>query len=96
MLHNNSIIVAFDVDGTLIEQVGEKSDTPRYAIINLFNSYKNLGCKMVIWSGGGFDYAERWAQKLGLDATIMVKGSFIPDIAFDDCEVTLGKVNIQV
>ena len=28
--------VAFDVDGTLIHQVGEAEDTPRYDIIALF------------------------------------------------------------
>ena len=95
-LHNNKIIVAFDCDGTLIEQVGDKADTPRYAVINMFKSYQNLGCEMVIWSGGGYDYAKRWAEKLGLDARISVKGSFTPHIAIDDCEVTLGIVNIQV
>jgi hydroxymethylpyrimidine pyrophosphatase-like HAD family hydrolase len=93
---NNAITVAFDVDGTLIEQVGEKEDTPRYSVINIFHTYKNLGCQMYVWSGGGFDYAKRWAERLGLEATIAVKGSFVPDIAFDDLEVELGKVNIQV
>lgn len=94
--HNKTIKVAFDVDGTLIEQVGDKADTPRYSVISLFKSYQNLGCEMYIWSGGGVDYAAHWARKLGLDAIIVVKGSFVPDIAFDDCEITLGKTNIQV
>ena len=88
--------IAFDVDGTLIHQVGEKEDTPRYDIIEMFHMFKNLGWDMYIWSGGGFDYAKRWSEKLGLDATIAVKGSFKPEIAVDDLEVTLGKVNIKV
>ena len=88
--------IAFDVDGTLIHQVGEAEDTPRYDIIGQFLFYQSLGYTMYIWSGGGFSYAERWAQKLGLKATIMEKGSFKPDIAFDDMNVNLGKVNIRV
>lgn len=88
--------ICFDVDGTLIHQVGEKEDTPRYDVIEMFRMFKNLGWHMVIWSGGGFDYAKRWSEKLGLDAEIRIKGSFIPDIAVDDCEVELGKVNIKV
>jgi len=88
--------VAFDVDGTLIHQVGKSEDTPRYDIIALFHAYEKLGCKMFIWSGGGVDYAERWSQKLGLEAEIVEKGSFKPDLAFDDMNVNLGKVNIRV
>jgi phosphoserine phosphatase len=88
--------IAFDVDGTLIHQVGEKEDTPRYDIIQMFKMFKNLGWEMYIWSGGGVDYARRWSERLGLDATVVAKGSFQPDIAVDDLEVELGKVNIRV
>lgn len=88
--------IAFDVDGTLIHQVGEKEDTPRYDVIELFRAFKNLGNDMYIWSGGGPDYAKRWAEKLGLDATIVVKGSFRPDICFDDMETDLAKVDVRV
>jgi len=90
------MIVAFDVDGTLIYQVGEYVDTPRYDVIQMFELFQKFGCEMVIWSGSGMDYAERWAQKLGLDAKILAKGSITPDIALDDMEVELGKVNIKV
>ena len=52
---------------------------------------------MIIWSGGGEDYAARWGQKLGLEATYHFKdGSIVPDIAFDDEDVKLGKINIRV
>lgn len=88
--------VAFDVDGTLIHLIGEKADTPRYEIINFYHLLEKFGCKMYIWSGGGNDYAERWRNKLGLDGTIMQKGSFKPDITVDDEEVNLGKINIRV
>jgi len=88
--------IAFDVDGTLIHQVGEAEDTPRYDVIAIFHFYKNLGYNMFIWSGGGVSYAQRWSQKLGLKAKIIEKGSFQPDLVFDDMNVNLGIVNIRV
>lgn len=87
---------AFDVDGTLIHQVGEKEDTPRYEIIDLFKKFEKLGFEMYIWSGGGVDYAQRWSERLGLDAKVVAKGSFSPDISVDDLPVEFGKVNIKV
>ena len=88
--------VAFDVDGTLIHQVGEREDTPRYDVISLFSSLERMGCIMYIWSGGGEDYAARWRDKLGLSAIVVSKGSFEPDMAVDDMEVKLGVVNLKV
>lgn len=85
--------VAFDVDGTLI---GLQQDTPRYEVIKLFQLLEKFGFKMYIWSSGGMDYAEHWAFKLGLKAEIASKGGFIPDIAVDDEDVKLGKINIKV
>ena len=90
------LVVAFDVDGTLIHQVGEREDTPRYSIISLFHTFENLGAKLYIWSGGGVDYAQRWSEKLELEAEIIAKGSIKPDIAVDDMNVNLGVVNIRV
>lgn len=89
--------VAFDVDGTLIHQIEEgREDTPRYDVINLFKTLESVGCVMHIWSGSGVDYAARWRDKLGLSAVVVVKGSFEPDMAVDDMEVKLGKVNLKV
>jgi hydroxymethylpyrimidine pyrophosphatase-like HAD family hydrolase len=90
------ITVAYDVDGTLIHEAGPLEDTPKYENIALFHQFQRIGCKMFIWSGGGIDYADRWARKLGLDAQIVSKGSFQPDIAVDDMDVSLGKINLRV
>ena len=97
------IIVAFDVDGTLIHQAGPKADTPRYDVIQLYKILESLGCDMWIWSGGGVDYAQRWADKLGLRAQISAKGNMRPDIAVDDfpsddpyLSPTLGVINLKV
>jgi len=89
-------VVAFDVDGTLIGQTVEDGDHPLYENIQLFLLLQRAGCEMVIWSGGGSDYASHWADKLGLKAETMAKGECRPDIAFDDEEVKLGKVNIRL
>jgi hydroxymethylpyrimidine pyrophosphatase-like HAD family hydrolase len=95
---NRDIKVCFDVDGTLIhdERNPDLCDTPRYDIIMLFHVLELVGCDLYIWSGGGLDYATRWAQKLGLKAKIIEKGDIEPDIAIDDQYITLGKVNIIV
>lgn len=94
--------VAFDVDHTLIipDYLVERGDTgfdvPRYENIELFWHFHRLGCEMFIWSGGGVDYATRWAEKLGLPAKIREKGSFVPDISIDDERVSLGRINLCV
>jgi len=88
--------IAFDVDGTLIYLTGEKEDCPRYDVIQNFLFYEKCGCEMWIWSGGGVDYAERFRLRLGLNAKVVPKGSFMPDIAVDDEIVNLGRVNLKV
>lgn len=97
------MIVAFDVDGTLIHQDSDLCDTPRYDVIQLYKLLESFGCTMYIWSGGGVDYAKRWAEKLGLNGTVIEKGSMIPDLAVDDMDLdfrrsekSLGKINLQV
>ena len=93
----STLDIAFDVDGTLIHREGETSqDTPKYDVISLFKFFESRGNTMYVWSGGGVSYAESWVCKLGLKAIVVAKGSFIPDIAVDDMDVKLGKVNIRV
>lgn len=93
---NKSKTAAFDVDGTLIKQSNNGADVPRYEIIEIFRTLQSLGFTMVVWSGGGFDYARNWVDRLGLDAQVLQKGSFKPDLAFDDQEINLGVINIRV
>lgn len=97
---NENIKIAFDIDGTvLVDERNEDPllfDTPNYGIIAIFKSLEALGCEMYAWSGGGKSYAIRWLQKFGLKAKVVDKGSFVPDICFDDESVNLAKVNIKV
>lgn len=59
---------------------------------------------MILWSGSGIDWAQTWGEKLGLAPfTVEMKrkikfddGTPYIDIAFDDCEVDLAKVNVKV
>jgi phosphoserine phosphatase len=83
------MIVAFDVDGTLIDF----EDKPRYDIIDLLRWFylnlHELGTedKLIIWSGGGIEYTKHWVKKLGLEnyiSDILEKCSIDVDIAVDD------------
>ena len=100
--------VAFDIDDTLIipsvalegEYYKRTSphDVPNYETIAIFKWFQSLGCIMVLWSGGGVDYAQMWGDKLGLEPFIVLtkEKQDDVDIAFDDCDVDLAKVNIKV
>ena len=92
--------IAFDVDDTLIvpSVVTGNRDVPNYETIAIYNWFKNQGCHMIIWSGSGIDWATTWAEKLGLnphEIRIKEKSEDV-DIAFDDCDVDLAKVNVKV
>ncbi len=93
------LTVAFDVDDCLLvpSVAGFARDTPNYATIAVFKWFQAQGHVMVIWSGSGLDWARTWAEKLGLEAQIRIKHK-TPDVdlAFDDCDVDLAKVNVKV
>ncbi len=72
--------IAFDLDFTLIDE----KFRPRHEIIDLFRWFEKRGWEMIIWSGGGLDYARIWAEKLGLKARVIAKCSESVDIAVDD------------
>lgn len=96
-----SLIIAFDVDDTLIippAATGLDRDVPNYETIAIYRFLQAQGHHMIVWSGGGPDYARMWADKLGLEPSSVIvkeKNDFV-DIAFDDCDVELGKVNVKV
>ncbi len=101
-MKDERLVVAFDVDDTLIvPSVATEfdRDVPNYETIAVYKWFQNQGNYMIIWSGGGTDYATMWAEKLGLtaDETIVkdLKRTDV-DIAFDDMDVKLGTVNVKV
>ena len=103
------LIVAFDVDDTLIIPAcatGFDTDTPNYETIALYRWFQSQGNYMIIWSGGGADYAKQWAGKLGLTADEYhdkspeeedgkAKARHV-DLVFDDRDTKLGTVNVKV
>lgn len=110
------IIYAFDVDGTLIRNgsperqhgVVNDGDIPIVHQINtlqVLSTYKNI--KIVVWSGGGKEYAAMWGARLGLDKYVWRYASKLEHkelkqqcdilIAVDDIQSTLlGDVNLIV
>lgn len=86
-------MVAFDVDGTLIDA----NDEPRPEIISILESLVPW-CTVVVWSGGGLGYARRWGEKLNLPSSVIywTKGGKV-DITFDDQDIkSMSTVNINV
>lgn len=72
------IIIAFDVDGTILCNEGIQPDCPAYLrprwgvnleVIQLIQilSKKMKNTKIYVWSGGGKDYAEKIVREYGLD-----------------------------
>lgn len=111
------IIIAFDVDGTLITNVpadlyeqkrppigqAYDYDTPNRDIVELLvilSRFKNV--KIVVWSGGGQQYAQTWVDRLKLSKWVWktagkLDGTVSPDIAIDDIhDCDLGKINLIV
>lgn len=99
------LVVAFDVDDTLIYPSvalgeGATDDQPNHKTIAVLRWFKKQGAHVIVWSGGGVKYAERWVERLGISASV---DEVIPkqknpkvDIAFDDCDVDLATVNVKV
>ena len=88
------MIIAFDIDGCLLN---EKSK-PRPEIIELLKALSKNN-KIIVWGGGGIDYARRIVDRLGIGKWVnqtAVKTKGVVDIAFDDQEVSLGKYNIKI
>lgn len=89
---------AFDVDGTLIKKT-QFGDVPRYDIVRMVFILSELGHTVFVWSGGGVEYAEAWARKLGLFPYIRVlqkQKGFNIDVCFDDHAVELATINVVV
>ena len=93
--------IAFDIDETLINM----KNAPKYWVIDLLLWFKKVGWDVIVWSGGGVDYAETIVRRLGLEDIVRVipKGAEKVDIAVDDMadgeynlDQSLAKVIIKV
>jgi hydroxymethylpyrimidine pyrophosphatase-like HAD family hydrolase len=90
-----NIKIAFDIDGTIISNTSglgqEKLNIEIYNLMVLLSRMKNT--EIIVWSGGGRDYAEQIVNKYGLTSYVSrcygkyeydesIDGRV--DIAFDD------------
>ncbi len=72
------IVIAFDVDGTILNNEGIPPETPAYLrprhgvnleVILLIQilSAKMKNTRIIVWSGGGKEYAEQICREYGLE-----------------------------
>lgn len=99
------IAFCFDIDGTLIDGEEKHVNTIKLLIAMGEQKWKNV--KVVVWSGGGEEYAKTFVSRLGLENHVdMVIGKLqypmlqklgYKIIAVDDVQDTrLGDVNLIV
>lgn len=97
-----TIRIAFDVDGTLRCNHTDTCNQPNKRIVELYkilNSFKNTD--MYVWSGGGAQYAQRFADAFGLPYKgghcISKIGAPHMDVVIDDIQDTaIGGINLIV
>lgn len=86
--------ICFDTDECLIE-----NGKPIKANVELLKVLSKTH-KVFIWSGNGYKHALDISTQLGISNIISgvldKYGTFIPDIAFDNQEIDLGKLNIKL
>lgn len=97
--------IAFDIDGTLVH-TGYKADNSELNhkvahILVLLSALPDV--KIIVWSGGGEDYARQQVRRFGLEEFVWRCASKLDstlpkvDLAFDDeAAFALAKVNLQV
>lgn len=81
--------IAFDIDGTLSDHDW---------LHRLLHTYAEDGHDVIVWSGGGDDYAKRYVERNSLPARVVTKCSEPVDIAFDDAydHINNATITIQV
>jgi hydroxymethylpyrimidine pyrophosphatase-like HAD family hydrolase len=99
------VAFCFDIDGTLINGDEKYPNTIKLLVVLAEQKWKNV--KVVVWSGGGREYAETFVRRLGLENHVdMLMGKLehpvltkmgYKIVAVDDIQDTrLGIVNMIV
>jgi len=93
--------IAIDVDDTLRQHQNHEgaplADEDIRTLIRILHGMRNA--RIVLWSGGGRDYAERIGHALHVDQWVdeyasKIGASFKPDISIDDQDHALGTVSL--
>lgn len=107
------IVIAFDVDGTILNNEGIPTETPTHLrprhglnleVVTLIQilSKKMKNTRIIVWSGGGKEYAEKICREYGLEKYVdrcygKTDCEEKVDICFDDVHAcTLAEKNIIV
>lgn len=97
------VAICFDVDGTLID--GDKEYNSTLAVLRILTIQKWKNVDVIVWSGGGKQYAETIGNRLSLDNVKYhsklehqeLRKKYAKIIAIDDIQDTrLGDVNLIV
>lgn len=101
------VAICFDVDGTLIDE-NDKTHQIMFSLLECFAGQKWKNVDVIVWSGGGADYARMQVERRVLLPLHGVKyfsklqyedlyAKYDKVIAFDDIQDTrLGDVNLIV
>lgn len=93
---------AFDCDGTLQDH----NDEPRHHILEILKALAAADHSIVVWSGGGKDYAYAVARRHRIDGLVgrfaskteskKQGGDIWADVCFDDQPTNLADLDIRV
>lgn len=97
-----ALTYAFDCDGTLQDH----NDEPRREIIEVLKALAKAGHHIVVWSGGGKDYALSVSRRHGIDQLVgrfasktessTQGGDIRADVCFDDQPTRLARLDVRV
>lgn len=87
------MLIAFDIDGTL-----EGRYKPNKEMHDLLHKFASHGIDIVVWSGGGVDYAKRYVERHKLPALASHKRTDLDvDLAIDDIpDTNLAIINLII
>jgi len=96
--------IAFDIDKTLWLVDNERGKSfPNDELVNVLKWFHKNGDEVFVWSTGGEDYAKEIVEKIGVAklVSVITKPDFGKrhpdmDLAFDDSEKNLAKINVLV
>lgn len=84
------LLVAFDVDGTLRCNCTDTCRDPNEEIVQLLrilSRFKNI--RVIVWSGGGKEYAEGFVRRYGLEKEVPAHRCFSKLDAPKDVKVAI-------
>lgn len=89
-----SLVIYVDVEGTLINSVGNKA-VPIDAVINHVRELYEHGALLYCWSSAGAEFAKQTATKVGLEACFQ---AFLPkpNVLIDDISIENWRKLLQI